>query len=280
MPFVRARVGMDERSGVLIQPQESSVRCAAHNGLVPLTDLGAEGVLLVGGGRAILLQLANPAIGQAVAEHSNFAADPLRRLRNTLTYVYALVFGTPAQIAAVTAMVNEAHAPVRSETYDASDAQLQLWVAATLYETATRIHERIFGPLGDEDADSVYREYAVVGTALGMPASLWPANRAAFRSYWEEQLPGLTVDDRVRAVSRQLLHPTTGPFWMRASMPIARLTTAGLLGSELREAYALPWDPHRERRYERLMTVTSRLYPHIPARLRHWPRDHYLRRLG
>ena len=247
---------------------------------MPLIDLAGEAVLLAGGGRAILLQLANPAIGHAVAEHSNFASDPLRRLRNTLTYVYALVFGTPAQAAAVTAMVNRAHAPVRSENYDASDARLQLWVAATLYDTATHIHERIFGPLSDEDADAVYREYSTVGTSLGMPASLWPVDRSAFHTYWQEQLPKLTVDDRVRAVSHQLLHPKTAPLWLRAVMPIARLTTAGLLDSELREAYALPWSARRERRFERLMRVTSRLYPRLPSRIRHWPKDHYLRNLG
>ena len=247
---------------------------------MPLTDLGAEAVLLAGGGRAILLQLANPAIGHAVADHSNFVADPLRRLRNTLTYVYALVFGTPEQVASVTAMVNQAHAPVRSESYDASDARLQLWVAATLYETATHIHERIFGPLDDEDADGVYREYATVGTALGMPASLWPVDRAAFRTYWNEQLPQLTVDDRVRTVSRQLLHPRTGPLWMRASMPMARLATAGLLSPELREAYALPWSPRLERRFERSMSATARLSPRLPHRLREWPKNHLLSKLG
>ena len=63
-------------------------------------------------------------------------------------------------------------------------------------------------------------------------------------------------------------------------MPIARLTTAGLLDSELREAYALPWSARRERRFERLMRVTSRLYPRLPSRIRHWPKDHYLRNLG
>ena len=54
-----------------------------------LADVGAEAVLIAGGGCAILLQLANPAIGHAIARHSDFVTDPLRRLRNTLTYVYA-----------------------------------------------------------------------------------------------------------------------------------------------------------------------------------------------
>jgi uncharacterized protein (DUF2236 family) len=255
---------------------DSLARGAAENGCMALADIGDEAVLLAGGGRAILLQLANPAIGHAVADHSNFAADPLRRLRNTLTYVYSLVYGTPAQKARMVAMVNAAHVPVKSPTYDASDAHLQLWVAATLYDTAVLIHGRVFGPLPEADADTVYREYAVVGTALGMPAELWPTDRAAFRDYWNEQVAGLSVDDRVREVSRTLLHPKTGPLWMRAAMPLTRLVTAGLLPTAVREGYRLPLDA---RRYERTMSLTARIYPHLPRRLRSWPRAHYLARL-
>ncbi|MCU1513742.1 MAG: hypothetical protein JWO10_832 [Microbacteriaceae bacterium] len=244
---------------------------------MPLTALADEAVLLAGGGRAILLQLANPAIGHAVAHHSNFAADPLRRLRNTLTYVYALVYGTPSQVAAVRRMVQVAHAPVRSATYDASDARLQLWVAATLYDSAVTLYERLVAPLAPDDADLIYREYAVIGTALGMPAALWPADRAAFRAYWDSQLATLSVDDRVLAVSRDLLHPRTGPLWMRASMPLVRLVTAGQLPPQLREAYGLPF---RAARYERAMRWTARIYPRLPRGIRRWPRVHFLRQLS
>ena len=250
----------------------------AHT-ILGLRDIGAEAALLAGGGRAILLQLANPSVGHAVADHSNFAADPLRRLRNTLNYVYALVYGTPDQVTQVRAMVHRAHAPVRSETYDASDAGLQLWVAATLYDTAATLHARIFGPLDEASADAVYRDYAVVGTALGMPVALWPVDREAFGRYWEAQLAGLEVDDRVRKVGAQVLHPASGPLWMRALMPVARLATAGLLPPALREAYALPWSDRRQRSFDRMMDATARLYPHLPARLRHWPRNHLLRLL-
>ncbi|MBK4348325.1 oxygenase MpaB family protein [Lacisediminihabitans changchengi] len=245
---------------------------------MPLADIGDEAILLAGGGRAILLQLANPAVGHAVADHSNFAADPLRRLRNTLTFVYALVYGTDEQKARMTALVNAGHRPVRSVhdsavQYDAADARLQLWVAATLYDTAIRIRELTFGPLPDLEAEAVYREYAIVGTALGMPAELWPADRAAFRSYWEDQVQQLRVDDRVLAVSRQLLYPRTGPLWLRAAMPLARLVTAGLLPPELRVAYELPLN---EKRYARVMRWTARIYPRLPRRLRSWPRRHSL----
>ena len=60
-----------------------------ETGAVPTTlrDVSNEAVLLAGGARAILLQIAMPAVGHGVARHSDFGADPLRRLRNTLTYL-------------------------------------------------------------------------------------------------------------------------------------------------------------------------------------------------
>ncbi len=242
-----------------------------------LVDIGDEAILLAGGGRAILLQLANPAVGHAVADHSNFAADPLRRLRNTLTFVYALVYGTDRQKARMTALVHAAHLPVRSPSYDAADARLQLWVAATLYDTAIQVHELVFGPLQEPWADAVYREYAIVGTALGMPPELWPPDRSAFRRYFDEQLGSLSVDDRVLAVSRQLLHPKSGPLWMRAAMPLARLATAGLLPDSVRVAYGLP---DHAARFTRTMRVIAPLYRRLPRRLRTWPKRHYLSALG
>ncbi len=101
----------------------------------------------------------------------------MERLRNTLTFAYAVVLGTPDDAARVAAHVNRAHAPVDR----ADDAELQLWVAATLYETAVTVHERVFGPTPDALADELYAAYAALGTSLQMPAALWPADRGAFR---------------------------------------------------------------------------------------------------
>ena len=89
-----------------------------------LADMGAESVLLAGAGRAILLQIANPAVGHGVAEHSDFIDRPLDRLRATITYVYAVVYGTEDQVAAVRRSVNSAHGPVRRKP-DAGSARLQ-----------------------------------------------------------------------------------------------------------------------------------------------------------
>lgn len=239
-----------------------------------LRDIGAEAVLIVGGGRAILLQIADPAIGHAVAEHSDFVAQPVRRLEHTLAYVYTLVYGTPEQVATVRAMVDRAHVPVGAR---AVDPHLQLWVAATLYETATALHTRVIGPLDDASADAVYQDYAVVGTALQVPSELWPADRAAFAVYWHARLAALAPDDTARRVARDLLHPRSGPLWLRVSMPLARLVTAGLLPPTVRSEFGLPWSPARARRFELALTTIGAVNRVLPRRVREWPRDRLLR---
>ncbi|HLJ07244.1 MAG TPA: oxygenase MpaB family protein, partial [Acidimicrobiia bacterium] len=119
-----------------------------------MRTVAREGALLAGGARAILLQVAHPGVARGVAEHSDFATRPLDRLRATLGYVYGVTFGTPEESRAVAAMVTEAHRAVAGAGYRASDPELQLWVAATLYDTAVLIYERLLGPLDPAAADA------------------------------------------------------------------------------------------------------------------------------
>lgn len=233
-----------------------------------IADVSAEAVLLAGGARAILLQLANPAVAAGVARHSDFAARPLDRLHGTLTYLYVIVYGTPDEVARVARRVGESHRPVRGEGYDARDAQLQLWVAATIYDTARQVHELIYGEPWD---DTLLRDYAVVATTLGVPAADWPSTWAGFESYWSGA--ALAVGDEARGVARELLHPEHGALWLRAAMPIVRVVTAGLLSPELREAYDLPFN---EKKFERYVRVARVIYPRLPAWIRHAPMRRYL----
>ncbi|MEV7663334.1 oxygenase MpaB family protein [Paenarthrobacter sp. NPDC089316] len=251
-----------------------------------LADIGAEGVLLAGAGRAILLQIANPRVGHGVAEHSNFAERPMDRLRATMTYVYAVVYGSEEQLKAVRRAVNRAHAPVRrgpddaSAGYSAFDAESQLWVVATLYDTAVTVYEQVHGPLDDDSADHIYREYARIGTALQLPPSMWPRDRAAFAEYWNAQLSMLQPDAKALKVAKDLLYPSGGPQLLRLAMPLARFLTAGLLPEHVREGFGFDWSPGHARRFKKTMSAVGRVYPRLPSRLRHWPRDYYLKQLA
>lgn len=234
-----------------------------------ITDVSAEAILLAGGAAAILLQLANPGVAAGVARHSNFAERPLDRLNGTLTYLYVIVYGTPEEARAIARSVGDSHTGVTG----AQDARLQLWVAATLYDTAMRVHELVYGELADDDAEALLADYAVVGTALGVPSSLWPADRTAFAEYWSSA--EVRVGEDARRVAGELLHPRSGPLWLRVMMPTVRLVTAGLLSAALREDYELSFD---ERRYRRLVRFARAAYPRMPRAIREAPKRRYLER--
>jgi uncharacterized protein (DUF2236 family) len=250
-----------------------------------IAELGAEGILLAGAGRAILLQLAHPAVARGVAEHSTFTDRPINRLQGTLTYVYAVVYGTDEQVKEVRRRVNRAHAPVhrpadgKSPGYNAYDAELQLWVTATLYDTAVTVIEKIYGPLDDDSADAMYRDYAKLGTTLQLPERMWPEDRAAFARYWDGRIRTLRADENAVRFGRALLYPQRAALWYRAIMPFARFLTAGLLPDQLRQDFGLAWSDRHERSFNRTMKVLAVTYPKLPLRIRHWFKDYCLNRL-
>ncbi|HWM33128.1 MAG TPA: oxygenase MpaB family protein [Pseudolysinimonas sp.] len=223
-----------------------------------------DSTLVLGGGAAILLQVADPVVGRGVASHSAFADDPMRRLRHTLAYVYAIGVGSPQQIRAAAGFVDRAHAGVPGAT----DPARQLWVAATLYRVGVQVHELLHGPLEEHLADEVYTASALLGTALQVPAGAWPADRSAFEAYWADAVAGLQVGDDARRVARDLLHPRRVPVWVRAGMPLGRTLTAGLLPASVRDAYRLPDRPHAFRRAVRVARVATAV---TPRRLREEP---------
>lgn len=238
-----------------------------------------EGALLAGGARAILLQVAHPAVGRGVAEHSDFATRPLDRLRATLTYVYCVTFGTPEEIEAVATAVTAAHRRVTGSGYRATDPELQLWVAATLYDTAMLVYEEMFGPLEPAVADEVYEQYAVLGTALQVPAGLWPSDRPAFSAYWQHMIDALEVSDEARRVARDLLSASNAPLLLKAAMPLNRFLTTAWLPDQIRSQYGLAWSEGDQRRYDVLKRIGSPLYRLVPVPLREAPKTHYLRQM-
>lgn len=227
-------------------------------------QFAADGALVLGGLRAILLQLADPVVAAAVAEHSDFARDPMKRLRNTLAFVYAIALGTPEQARAAARRVNGAHTGIPGSV----DPARQLWVAATLYETSITVHERLFGPIDDALADEVYRRNAAIGTALQVTDDLWPADRAAFDDYWRAKLSTIEVTDAARRVARELFAARAAAWWVRLAMPIVRDLTVGLLPREVRAAYRLRLRPRRYRAALRIARFAVRVTPRV---IREWP---------
>ncbi|MDN6638638.1 MAG: oxygenase MpaB family protein, partial [Yaniella sp.] len=117
----------------------------------------------------------------------------------------------------------------------------------------------------------IYRNYAVLGTALGMPHEYWPQDRSAFQQYWDRQLSALEVTAAARQIMANLFAAQSAPAWLRTGMPLARFLTAGLLPDQIRVQLDLAWDSVDSRREDRLWRVVRKAYPRLPAGIRHAP---------
>lgn len=250
-----------------------------EGGTTVIRRVAAEAVLLAGGGRAILLQVAHPAVAHGVHDHSDFATRPLDRLHSTMRYVYGVLFGSPAQARSISRAVSAVHRRVTGPGYSAADPALQVWVNATLYDTATLLHQRVHGPLSPADLDACYQQYSVLATSIGCPREHWPADRAAFARYWAESVRALVVGDTARGIAAGLFRPAGLPLALRPAMPLHRFVTTGLLPEPVRAGYGLPWSPRQEALLDRALDLTAAIYPRLPRRLRHAPKELYLRDL-
>ncbi|WP_433380479.1 oxygenase MpaB family protein [Actinoplanes sp. CA-142083] len=238
-----------------------------------------EGLLLAGGGRATLLQIAHPGVAQGVYDHSDFADRPLDRLRGTLSYVYGVLFGTREEARAISRAVAAMHRRVTGPGYFADDPALQVWVTATLYDTAMVLYQRVVRPLSAADADACYQQYSVLATSIGCPSSAWPADRAAFEAYWDHMIGTLRVSAEARVIANALMWQRNLPIPLRTGVPLNRFVTIGLLPAPIRAGYHFAWSPRRQRLLDRGLAATSVVYPHLPHRVRDAAKDYYLKDL-
>lgn len=240
-----------------------------------------EAILLAGGGAAVLLQMAHPGVAAGVNLHSNFAYRPVDRLRTTMTYVYSVTYGTPQEKEFIINAVHRAHSTIkgkdRGENYSADDPASQLWVAATLYATAINLYSKVFGKIPEAEHDRIYAQYAILATSLRVPPHMWPANRAAFWKYWDEQIEKSVITENALAVARDLLWNKKAPLWMRAPMPLLRVFTAYLLPPKLREAYGFKDTKSRRALNSAMVRSIKIAYPLTPKFVRTFPRNYYMK---
>jgi uncharacterized protein (DUF2236 family) len=227
-----------------------------------------EGIVLLGGGRALLMQIAHPAVAAGVVEHSSYRTAKLRRLLRTLRLTLALGFGSPGQVEQAARSINSIHSHVSGQGYDARDPELLLWVQATLIDTGLVMHERLLGPLSPDEAEAYYQDMLSIGELLGVERSLAPADLAAFRGYMEEMVGKLEVSPVAKEIARDLFDV---PLYLKPAWYLLRQFTGGTLPPRLREQYGLSWGPGREAALSAAFGLSRRVTPRLPLRLRATP---------
>ncbi|HEX7134556.1 MAG TPA: oxygenase MpaB family protein [Iamia sp.] len=230
--------------------------------------------LLPSGPRALLLQVAHPAVSAGVADHSDYERRPWVRLIGTLDVMNKLAFGTPAGSARQARRLRERHAEIigtqpDGTAYRALDAGNMLWVWATLVDTLVVSYERYVRRLSVEERDQLYREWKAIGRACGVPLARIPDTWADFTAYVASVVADdLGATETAVAVADQIVHPPLPrPLGPAVGRGLAALT-APVLPSSLRSGLGLG-EPAAAA--DRLASAARRLASATPGKIRRTP---------
>jgi uncharacterized protein (DUF2236 family) len=238
-------------------------------------------IVLAGWGRAILLQLAHPAVAAGVDGHSSFRGSlgaSFRRLHSTASSMLSLTFGDTEQMITAAAGINAIHDRVRGrvpggdKSYSAHDPELQRWVHATTIESVPLTFELLVRPLSVQERDRYCADAALMEPLLGMPPGWLPRNSAELDAYMRQMLEGgtLVVTDTSRALARAVLYP---PRWYLAwpAFRALQLLTIGSLPPSVRQAYGFEWRARDVRALARWTALLRSLLRLLPPLARRWP---------
>lgn len=250
-------------------------------------EVMAEPLLMLGAGRALLMQAAHPLVAEGAIEHSTYATDPFARFQRTVEWVTIVCFGTTAEARRASRRVNRLHLPVQGtlppvhatpqvhpgSTYSGRDSELLLWVHATFVDTMLTSHDAFVGGLSAADADRFVREWDAVAALMGVPAGLlWP-DRAALQAYVDGQVASGVVAPGAgsRLVARTVLNPPAPSAKARAAFGVLAFTTVGLLPTAVRSGYRIGWTPAHTAAHAGMRLSVRRIRRVLPERLRRSP---------
>jgi len=245
--------------------------------------LGDEihGAALLAGGANVIMQLARRPVGHGVmyspVASGNIWQHPIKRTRTTLAYLMTAARGTDEERRALRRQIDRVHAHVRSApdaevAYNAFDPELQLWVAACLYQGVEDSYRAFVGDLDEATAEKMYQDGKRLGTTLQVRDEAWPADRAAFEEYWHKGVALIEIDDATReyllGIARlQFYGRVVGWLFGR----FGEFITAGFLHPPFREAMGLCWDERRQRRFDALLRAIRLANRALPRVLREFP---------
>ncbi|MET9493781.1 oxygenase MpaB family protein [Streptomyces sp. NPDC006552] len=235
---------------------------------------------------AFVLQVAHPAVGAGVDDHSVFRTDPWGRGQRSLTSVLRWVYGGEAA-AEEGRRLRRLHRTIQGtdaggRRYHALTPAYYAWVHATGYPVARYARRYFARPFTPGEDERFYAEWLMVGRILGIHDRDMPRTTAEFWPYYRAMLDqevgrNAVVDEltaRDRAVPPPPGHPALRLLWpaLRPALTrVLRFLSIGLLPPEAREAVGLPWTPRQERRLRRVAVLVRWLAPRLPERLRYLP---------
>ncbi|MGW3661907.1 oxygenase MpaB family protein [Streptomyces sp. NPDC005141] len=261
-----------------------------------LWEIAGDVRLLLSLPAALVLQVAHPAVGAGVDDHSVFRTDPWGRAERSLESLQLWVYGGERAIEEGRRL-RRLHKTIsgtdtRGRSYHALTPAYYAWVHATAYPVFLRAARYLSRPLSPEDERRLYDELLQLGAILGINERDMPGTPEEFWPYFDkmiqEELESTAVVQELLDPRRPIAPPPgsgtlTRRLWPLLRRPMGRLhvfVTVGLLPPAARDRLGVPWTPRDERRLRRFGAVVRTLVPLLPERLRYLPTARAARAAG
>lgn len=238
--------------------------------------------MFMGGVTAVLLELAEPRVRHGVWDHSNFRADPLRRLQRTGLAAMVTVYAAADQARAMIGGVNRMHERVEGTAdngarYAATDPELLTWVHATAAYGFLEAYLCTVRMLPPSDWDLYWAEGQPVARLYGAVHA--PASNADWQVLLDSMRPLLGPSP----VIAEFLAIMAGvPALPRVARPVQRLllkAAVSMLPLDIAERLGLATTRWRiSEREHRLVRALARAADRVVVRT--WPSVQACRRLG
>lgn len=243
-----------------------------------------EWVVLLGGTRAVLMQIAHPLVALGVSNHSSYMTDPFGRAERTFILGEKLTFGSSRTARQAARTINNLHKHVHGylpgdagaftngTPYDARDPELLLWVHATLVDTLLLSYQVFVEPLTHAEEEQYYQESKAVARLLGLSDAQMPEGIDDLKQYVHEMVHSDRLAPTLQA--RELAYQTLFPPAHSAFRPFMHLNlniTNALLPQPIREIYSLEWSKSQQLAFEISARSMRMIVPRMPTALRELP---------
>ncbi|MFJ9412704.1 oxygenase MpaB family protein [Streptomyces sp. NPDC101227] len=240
---------------------------------------------------ALTMQVAHPAVGAGVDEHSVFRTDPWGRGERSLVSLQMWVYGGE-EAAEEGRRLRRLHKSIQGtdahgRKYHALSPAYYAWVHATGYPVFRHAQRYLGRPFTEAQERRLYAEWLQVGRVLGirdrdMPQTIeefWPY----YRKVLDNDLEETAVVRELLAPQRPMPVPGRGPrpllALLRLTWPwvyprfarLRRFVTVGLMPPDARCAIGLEWTDEQERALRRFGRVVRAVVPLLPERVRYMP---------
>jgi uncharacterized protein (DUF2236 family) len=250
-----------------------------------------ESAVLLGGTRAVLMQLAHPLVAMGVSAHSDYMLDPFGRAERTFVLGELLTFGSLEKARQAARTINHMHLHVHGDlpidagafskgtSYDARNPELLLWVHATLVDTLLLCYNLFIGSLTLSEQNTFYQESKEVAHLLGLLSEKMPDTIDELRQYIYEMVHSdrLVATPQARQLVHQVLFPSAHIIF-RPLMHINLQLTCALLPQPVREIFGLEWNNGRQVIFDLSARGMRTIIPHLPMHLRELPITRRLKR--